>query len=38
MYMDDINQFAKNEKELETLILAVRIFSDDIKMGFGIEK
>ena len=31
-------QFAKNEKELETLILTVRIFSQDIKMEFGIEK
>ena len=29
MYMDDIKLFAKNEKELETLIQAVRIYSDD---------
>ena len=34
MYMDDI----KNEKELETLIDAVRIYSQDIWMEFGIEK
>ena len=27
MYMDDIKLFAKNEKELEILILAVRICS-----------
>ena len=27
MYMDDIKQFAKNEKELETLIHTVRIYS-----------
>ena len=27
MYMDDIKLFAKNEKELETLIHAVRIYS-----------
>ena len=26
MYMDDIKLFAKNEKELETLMLAVRIY------------
>ena len=26
MYMDDIKLFAKNEKELETLIHAVRIY------------
>ena len=38
MYMDDIRLFAKNEKELETLIRAVRIYSQDIGMEFGIEK
>ena len=29
MYMDDIKIFAKNEKELETLIQAVRIYCRD---------
>ena len=38
MYMDVIKLFAKNEKELETLIHTVRIYSQDIKMEFGIEK
>ena len=38
MYMDDIKLFSKNEKELETLILAVRIYSQGIGMEFGIEK
>ena len=38
MYMDDIKLFAKNEKELETLIHLVRIYSQDIGMEFGIEK
>ena len=38
MYMDDIKLFAKNEKELETVIHAVRIYSQDIGMEFGIEK
>ena len=38
MYMDDIKLFAKNEKELETLIHAVRIYSQNIGMEFGIEK
>ena len=38
MYMDGIKLFAKNEKELETLIHAVRIYSQDIGMEFGIEK
>ena len=38
MYMDDIKLFAKNEKELETLIQPVRIYSQDIGMEFGREK
>ena len=36
--MDDIKLFVKNEKELETLIHTVRIYSQDIGMQFGIEK
>ena len=38
MYVDDIKMFAKNKKELETLIHAVRIFSQDIGMEFCVEK
>ena len=38
MYMDDIKLFAKNEKELETLIQAVTIYSQTIGMEFDIEK
>ena len=38
MYMKDIKLFAKNEREVETLIHAVRIYSQDIGMEFGIEK
>ena len=34
MYMDDINLFAKNEKELENLIHAIRIYSQNIGMEF----
>ena len=37
-YMDDIKLFAKNEKELETQIPTVRIYSQDVGMEFGIEK
>ena len=37
MYMDDIKLFAKNEKELKTLIHAVRIYSQDIGMEFGVQ-
>ena len=38
MYMDDIKLFPKKEKELETLIHTVRIYSQDIGMESGIEK
>ena len=38
MYMDDIKLIVKYKKELETLIHAVRIYSQDIGMEFGIEK
>ena len=36
--MDDIIQFSKKEKELETLMQTIRIFSEDIGIEFGIEK
>ena len=38
MYIDDMKVFVKNEKELETLIQAIRIYSQNIGMEFGIEK
>ena len=38
MYMDAIKLFAKNEKELKILIHAVKIYSQDTGMEFGIEK
>ena len=38
MYMDDIKLFSKNEKELETQIHAVRVYSQDIGMELSIEK
>ena len=37
LYMNDIKLFAKNVKELETLIHAVKIYGQDIGMEFGIE-
>ena len=36
--MYDIKLFGKNEKELETLIQTIRIYSQDIGIEFGIEK
>ena len=38
MNMDDIRQSTKNLKEFETLIQAVRIHSDDIRMEFDLRK
>ena len=38
MHMDDIKLFSKTEKELETRIHAVRIYSQDIGMESSIEK
>ena len=38
MYMEDIKLFSKNEKELIILIRTIRIYSQDIRMEFGIEK
>ena len=35
IYMDDIKLFAKNEKELETLIDTVRMYSQDLGMEFA---
>ena len=36
--MEDIKLFSKNEKELETLIQTIRIYSQDIGMEFRMEK
>ena len=38
MYMESNKPFVKNEKELETLIENVIIYSQNIGMEFGIEK
>ena len=38
MYIDDIKLFVKTEKELETIIHAVRIYSQVVWMEIGIEK
>ena len=38
LHIYKIKIFAKNKKELETLIQTIRIYSQDIGMEFGIEK
>ena len=37
-YWDNIKLSAKNEKELKTLIQTIRIYKQDIRIGFGVEK
>ena len=38
LYMDDIKLYAKSKRELDSLIQSTRIFSEDIKMEFGVDK
>jgi hypothetical protein len=38
LFMDDLKLYAKNQSELDSLVQSVRLFSDDIKMEFGISK
>ena len=37
-FMDDLKVYGKDEKELENLLKIVKIYSDDIKMRFGLDK
>ena len=36
--MDDLKLYGKNKRELESLVQTMRIFTQDIKMRFGIQK
>ena len=36
--MDDLKLFAKNEDQIDSLVNTVRIFSENIKMEFGLPK
>ena len=38
LYMDDLKLYAQSNKEIESLVNTVRIFSDDIHMQFGQDK
>jgi hypothetical protein len=38
LYMDDFKLYGKKEREIDSLINTVRIFSDDIGVKFGLEK
>ena len=37
-YMDDLKLFAKDDKDLEVMLLTVKKLSDDIGMKFGLDK
>ena len=36
--MDDLKLYSRSEKGLDSLLLTVRVFNEDIRMEFGIEK
>ena len=39
LYMDDIKIYAKNERELDSIVQSIRVcYFYDIKMEFGIDK
>ena len=38
LFMDDLKLFAKNEDQIDSLVNTVKIFSEDIKMEFGLPK
>ena len=38
LFMDDLKLYSRSEKGLDSLVQAVRAFSEDIGMEFGIEK
>ena len=38
LFMDDLKLYAKSERELDSLIQTVRIFSDNVGMVFGLDK
>lgn len=38
LYMDDIKLYAKNQRDIDSLIHLTRVFSNDIGMTFGLEK
>ena len=38
LFMDDLKLYSRSEKGLDSLVQTVRVFSEDIRMEFGIEK
>ena len=38
LFMDDLKLYSRNDKELDSLVQTIRVFSEDIVMEFGTEK
>ena len=38
LFMDDLKLFAKDKDQIDSLVNTVRVFSEDIKMEFGLSK
>ena len=38
LFMNDLKLYSQREKGLDSLVQTVRIFSEDVRMEFGIEK
>ena len=38
LFMDDLKLYGRNEKEINSLVHTIRVFSSDIGMDFGIKK
>ena len=38
LFMDDLKLYGKSEEQIDSLIHTVRIFTDDIRMEFGLSK
>ena len=38
MFMEDLKLYGSNKDQLDSLIRVVRIFSENIRMSFGLEK
>ena len=38
LFMDDLKLFSRSEKGLDSLVKTVHVLSEDVGMGFGIEK
>ena len=38
LFMDDLKLYGNDERRIDSLINTVRVFSDDIRMAFGLKK